>query len=743
MTDLAARLTGALADRYTVVRRLGGGGMADVYLARDLKHDRRVALKILRPAGDDRIDHERFLREIGIAARLHHPNILPLFDSGQAGGLLYYVMPYVEDETLRSRLRRVGRLPVPLAVQFAREIADALGFAHANGIVHRDVKPENILLIADHAVIADFGIACLAEPAPGDHLTATGMIVGTPTYMSPEQVFGDTNLDGRSDQYSLACIVFEMLSGAPPFAGPTARAILAGHSLHEAPTLAGRVAAVPASIEEAIRVALAKDPDQRFHGMREFAEALQGTATFTAAPATVRSLLVIPFANQSDSPDTEFLSDGLSEELIHTLNALDGLRVVGRTSAFAFKGTTEDVREIGKRLGVTVVLEGSVRQSGRRLRITAQLTDVADGLTLWSERYEREVGDAFAIQDEIASAILGALRLTLLGRTPPRVSARTASPEAYELYLRGRHAWNARTETGLHRSVGYLEEALAKDPHFGLAQAALAESLVSLAVYGAAAPDELMPRAEAAAGKALQADARLAEAHAAMGSIQALYHWNFREAENAFRKALSASPSAGHIRHAFAVYVLLTRSLWDAARAELERARALEPLAPAIGLSLGLVPYFRGDFAAAAREWSAVLATDENFALSHYFLGQAQSRLDRHEEAERSLARAVELAGETSEMLCVRGWIAARAGREGLARERLARLRERGAAHYVSPILDAQVLVALGEPAAALDAMEQGVALRATDAIWLGTRPGFADLRGEPRFDALLARMGL
>jgi TolB-like protein/Tfp pilus assembly protein PilF len=744
VTEILERLTAALADRYAVVRRVGGGGMADVFLARDLKHGREVALKILRPLAGAVIDRDRFIREIEIAARLHHPHILPLYDSGEADGLLYYVMPYIEEETLRARLRRSGRLLLPEVLRITRELADALDFAHARGVIHRDVKPENVLLLADHAVIADFGIACLSDPAPGENLTATGMILGTPTYMSPEQVFGDIALDGRSDQYSLACIVFEMLSGAPPFAGPTVRAILAGHSLHQAPTLSARVAAVPAAMEHALGRALSKEPVERFDTVRAFAEALEGAGGASSGPeAPIRSLLVIPFATQGGTPDTEYLSDGLSEELIHTLNALEGLRVVGRTSAFALKGTVEDVRALGRRLGVEVVLEGSVRRAGQRLRITAQLTDVQDGLQLWSERFEREAGDAFAMQDEIAAAILGALRLTLLGRSPPRAAARTANPRAYELYLRGRHAWNARTETGLRRSVELLGEALALDEGFGLGQAGLAESYVTLAVYGAEAPDAVMPLAEAAAAAALRRDPRLAEAHAALGSVQALYHWRWSDAEGSFRRALAANPAAGHIRQAYAVNVLLPRKRWDTARSELERARALEPLSPAIALSQGLVPWFQGEVESAAELWRNVASSDENFPLVHYFLGQALARMGRHPEASAALARAAQLSGGSPEILGVTGWIAAVAGRRDEASHCLAKLEALRAERYVSPVLDAQILAAMGDRDGALAAAERAVEGRATDAVWLGARPAFDAVRGEPRFQALITRMDL
>lgn len=735
----------ALAERYAVERRIGGGGMADVFLARDLRHGREVALKLLRPDIGAAIGRERFLKEIEIAARLHHPHILPLYDSGEADGLLYYVMPYLEEETLRGRLERAGRLPLAAALRITSQLADALDFAHSRGVIHRDVKPENVLLLADHALIADFGIARIVTGTGAAQTTGTGIIVGTPTYMSPEQVFGDVTLDGRSDQYSLACIVFEMLSGSPPFSGNTALALMARLSADRAPTLSTREIMVPATIDEALNRALAKDPADRFPTARAFAEALDASGAPAAAPlaSTSRSLLVLPFANLSAEADTEFLSDGLTEELIHTLNTLAGLRVVGRTSAFAFKATVEDVRAIGKRLGVELVLEGSVRRAGHRLRITAQLTDVKDGLQLWSERFERASGDAFAIQDEIAAAILATLHLTFLGRSPSLPAARTDSPRAYELYLRGRHCWNARTESGLQKSLAYLRQAIEADPGFGMASAALAEAYITQAVYGAELPQTVMPLAETAARAALDADSRLAEGYGALASVQALFHWRWIEAETSYRRALAANPSAAGVRQAFAVNLLLPLKRWDEARTELERAKALEPLSPVIGLSLGLVPFFQGNYVAAARIWHDALSTDENFPLLYYFLGQALALLGRTDEAIAALGRASQLAGETPENTAMLGWVLANAGRRDEARKRLEHLSRLAEQRYASPMLEAQLLAALDEPAAAVAAVNRAVEGRAADAVWLGVRPAFDSLRGRAEFAALLRRVGL
>ena len=735
----------ALAGRYAVERQVGAGGMAEIFLAADLRHGRKVALKLLRPEIGAAIGRERFLKEIGIAARLHHPHILPLYDSGEADGLLYYVMPYVEDETLRSRLARAGRLPVAEVLRITSQLADALDFAHRQGVVHRDIKPENVLLLAEHAQIADFGIARVMTGSPAEQITGTGIIVGTPTYMSPEQVFGDAALDGRSDQYSLACMVFEMLSGAPPFSGNMAQAIMARMSVERVPTLSTREIMVPEVIDEALNRALAKNPADRFPTVRAFAEALAITGAPASAPlaSKTRSLVVLPFANLSEVADTEFLSDGLSEELIHTLSTLAGLRVVGRTSAFAFKGTTEDVRSIGKKLGVELVLEGSVRRAGQRLRITTQLTGVKDGLQLWSERFERPVGDAFAIQDEIAAAILATLQLTFLGRAPSLPVAHTGNPRAYEFYLRGRHCWNARTETGLQQSLTYLRQAIEADPGFSLAHAALAEAYVTLGVYGAEAPQAVMPLAEAAARAALETNPRLAEAHGALASVQALYHWRWIDAESSYHRALAANPNAASVRQAYAVNLLLPRGRWDEARAELERARALEPLSPIINLSLGLVPFFQRNYEEAVLTWRKVLATDESFALLHYFIGQAEALLGRTDAAIATLTRAAQLGGETPEIAAALGWALGKAGRRDEAGKRLADLVRQAATRYVSPLAEAQVLAGLEEREAALAALKRAVDGRAADAVWLAVRPAFDVMREDAAFGALLSRVGL
>src|SRR5260221_2539960 len=442
------RLRNALSQTYTIDRELGRGGMATVYLAQDSKHDRVVALKILHPDLAASLGPERFLREIKLAARLNHPHILPLFDSGEAQGFLYYVMPYVEGESLRERLDREKQLPIDEAVHHARSIASALDYAHRQNIIHRDIKPENVMLYEGEAMVMDFGIAKAVSSAGSETLTQTGMMVGTPAYVSPEQAAGEVNLDGRSDQYSLACVVYEMLSGHRPFSGPTAQAILAKRFTEAVTPIRSVKSSISESVERALNKAMATDAEGRYRTVGLFAQALASTSLTTPSDtqtmpqpvvASAESIAVLPVTNMSADAENEYFTDGMAEEIINALSKIQSLRVASRTASFAFKGKSEDIAEIGRKLKVSTFLEGSVRKMGNRLRITAQLVNVADGYHLWSERYDREMEDIFAIQDEISQAIIVALRVILTeGEKKQIEKARAVNVQAYDYYLRGR-----------------------------------------------------------------------------------------------------------------------------------------------------------------------------------------------------------------------------------------------------------------------------------------------------------------
>ncbi|MEE8361268.1 MAG: serine/threonine-protein kinase, partial [Gemmatimonadales bacterium] len=405
MEEFIDQVRRAMPERYVVEREWGAGGAAIVYLAEDVKHGRKVAVKVLRPEVALAVGSERFQREIEIAARLQHPNIVPVYDSGEAEGLMCFTMPFIEGQTLQDRLAEVKQFSLDEVVDITRDVTSALDYAHAQGVVHRDIKPANILLSGGRALVADFGIAWAGE-AESARLTGSGRAVGTPFYVSPEQATGDEPIDLRSDIYSLSCLLYELLTGEPPYNGPNVRSIIMQHITGDIPDVSALRSDVPPQIAAALARAMAKEPSERFDSATEFARAIMGslpirvTSMETEVAAgegpSEQSVAVLPFTNMSADPENEYFSDGMTEELINALAHVPDLQVAARTSSFAFKGTSVDIKEIGRKLNVATVLEGSVRKAGNTLRITAQLVKVADGYHLWSERYDREMGDVFA-----------------------------------------------------------------------------------------------------------------------------------------------------------------------------------------------------------------------------------------------------------------------------------------------------------------------------------------------------------
>ncbi|MEP6905908.1 MAG: protein kinase, partial [Gemmatimonadales bacterium] len=541
MTHSAPIATSTLVGgRYLIENEVGRGGMAVVYRAQDTRHDRPVALKVLHPEIAAAIGTQRFFQEIRLAARLNHPHIVALHDSGEVDGTLFYVMPFIDGNNLRQHLDKEGRLGADEAVRLARQIAGALDYAHNAGVVHRDIKPENVMLYQGEALVTDFGIAKAVTEAGGSNLTLTGIAIGTPAYMSPEQAAGETELDGRSDEYSLACVLYEMLTGEAPFTASSPQALIAKRFTDTPRSVSAIVPAIPEFVSQAVRRALSREANDRFPTSAEFAAALETKQR--SKDDEKPSIAVLPFSNMSTDPENEFFSDGIAEEIINALTKVQSLEVVSRTSAFAFKGKNLDMREIGRQLGAKTLLEGSVRKAGSRLRVTAQVIDVETGYHLWSERFDREMADVFAIQDEIAANIVKALRLVLSKREESAIkAARTRNVRAYEYYLRGRQLYHQWRRESWERAEDMFRRAISLDPEYALAYTGLADSSAIRYMYFSGG-DEALQQADSASQRAVQLDPTLAEAHAARGLALSCQK-RLDESEDELRQAMELDPT--------------------------------------------------------------------------------------------------------------------------------------------------------------------------------------------------------
>jgi serine/threonine-protein kinase len=686
MTDLPDRLSAALADRYTIERELGEGGMATVYLAHDVKHNRKVAVKVLRPELAAALGADRFLREIETTAQLHHPHILSLYDSGEAGGFLFYVMPFVEGESLRDRLDREKQLPVDQAVRITREVADALSYAHSRGVIHRDVKPENILLASGHAIVADFGIAKAVSAAGGTSLTETGMTVGTALYMSPEQAAGEQDLDGRSDLYSLGCVLYEMLAGQPPFTGPTLESVIRQHIAAEPRAITVLRPAVPADVAGLLARVLAKTPADRFSPAAAFAEALEmrdrpavetAPSRTAVAPAPTRrwvwpvavtalvavvavvavllrgsgfttgdarpTVVVLPFENMG-APEDEYFADGMTEEITSRLAKISGIGVTSRTTALGYKGTGKTLREVGEELEVAYVLEGTVRTDRApdgpgQVRVTQQLIRVSDDTHLWSESYTASLvpGEVFAVQSAIAEQVATALDVQLLGAERQAVrQVLTSDREAYDAYLQGRFQWNKRTTEAMAQAVEHFTVATERDAQFAQAWAGLADAYALAPLYQAATVPraDAYRRAEDAARRAVALDSTLAEAHASLAFARMYGNWDFDGAAREFREAIRLDPDYPVARYWYAE-LLMVLGRYDEA---VEQARRGVELAPAAAIAqhlLGWALIEAGSIASGVAAERRAVELEPDFWFPYGPLARFAEREGRYQDARR------------------------------------------------------------------------------------------------------------
>ncbi|MEJ2205222.1 MAG: protein kinase [Gemmatimonadota bacterium] len=712
MSDLITRVNSALEGRYHIERQLGEGGMATVYLARDVRHGRKVAVKVLRPDVAFGIGADRFVREIRIAARLSHPHILPLFDSGEADGFLYFVMPVVVGESLRERIRTAKQIPVDEARQIAAEVADALDYAHRHEVVHRDIKPENIMLHEGHAVVTDFGIgkAITAAAEEPKALTQAGVTVGTPAYMAPEQVAGEEDIDGRADLYALGCVCYEMLTGEEPFTGATVQAVMAKRFAFTPPLVTDVRDGVPAALSRVVSRLLARAPADRYATGAQLVAALKSgeTAEPPLASPDEKSVAVLPFANLSADPENEYFTDGITEEIINALSQLPELRVAARTSSFAFKDGRSDLADVASKLKVAYVVEGSVRKAGNRIRITAQLVSVRDGRNEWSEKYDREIDDIFAVQDEIAEAVADRLKVALVERrSGPLVKPSTRNLEAYELYLKGR-ATLYRRGLALLEARRLFEQALELDPDYALALAGISDVNWLLDFYGLRVNRERAVGGEAVA-RALAIDPNLAEAHTSVGVQRILYRHDWEGGEASMLRALEINPNHLQARCWYAVCVLSgAQGHTSEAGAMVEQAVALDPLAAYPRGILAWILTAGGRNEEAERVAAEAIECDRASLLPAIFRTIALSRCGRIEEALEVAAHSVLAFGRNPWALAVLALVYARAGDSTSAGLVCDELSARAAHEYVPTLYRATACAAAGRLDEAFSVLEEG-----------------------------------
>ena len=730
-----------LADRYAIEREIARGGMATVYLANDRRYDRTVAIKILHPEVVSAIGPGRFSREIEVAAHLSHPHIVSLYDSGEADGSLFYVMPYIQGESLRQKIEREKQLSVDDAVEITRQTASALDYAHARQLVHRDIKPENILLHEGIPMVTDFGIALTRSASLDDRLTIVGHTLGTPHYMSPEQASGDVDLDARSDVYSLACVLFEMLTGSPPFTGPNAQAVIARRFTDTAPLIRRYRPNVPERIELAIRKALARNPADRYQTCGAFAEAL---ARHTERESPLPSVAVLPFLNMSSDSENEFFADGITEDVIAQLSKIRSLKVISRASVMRFKRREPSLQEIAATLGVGTVLDGSVRRSGNQVRIVAQLVDAADDQPLWSETYDRKLTDIFAIQTDVALEIASALEAELSPAERRRIHREpTDSLQAYQAYLQGRFWYGRYTNEGIKKGLEYFNQAISVDPEYALAYVAIGMAYAEMAVgqdLNEIRPEEAHRRAREAVETALKIDPELGEAHSMLGLLSFTHDFDWVRAESEFKLALELSPGSADIYDHYG-WLCGSMERWDEALLLVKRAEELDPLMHRSDVASTLVRAGRYEEALASAKHA--VSFDPQHGRSNSTLGWALIKLGRIDEGLASLERAL-AANPTSTMyLAQLGQAYAVTGNPTRARELLQTLDEIAKQRYVSPYHVAYVYTGLGEADRAIDLLERAYNERAGSVYGIKGSFLFEPLRSHPRFQALLAKINL
>jgi serine/threonine-protein kinase len=824
-------LIGKQVASYRIERLLGRGGMGEVYLATD-KMERQVALKLLaHHHNQDKRYVARFAQEAQTVLTLNHPNIVTIYDIGEIDGTYYFASELIEGETLRLHLER-GEVEINSALEIAIQVATALAYAHEKGIVHRDIKPENVMIRSDGYVkVLDFGIAKLTEEfAPASSSTeaptrlkvetAEGVVIGTASYMSPEQAKG-TKVDARTDLWSLGAMLYEMVTGHVPFAGETPTETIS-LILQKGPAPLSRYThEAPAELERIVTKALTKDREQRYQTAKDLLIDLRnlkrklevdaeidrtappemfgvppsggtvssastappegGTPNTRASSAeyivtevkqhklaaamvvialvlgavglfaylhsrntevAIESIAVLPFDNQNRDPNTEYLSDGVTESIINSLTQLPNLKVIARSSVFRYKEKEKEIDPLkaGRELGVRAVLTGRIMQRGDNLTIGTELMDVRDNKQLWGEQYSVKVTDLLSVQREIATKITSNLRLKLSGAEQQQLAKRyTDNVEAYQFYLKGRYEWSKFSQEGVRNSIEYYNQALAIDPNYALAYVWLSHAYNVLGV-SYLPPKEMYPKMNAYVAKALAIDETLGQAHAAMGTYKTFYEWDWTGAEREFKRALALSPNDAQTHNVYALYLEAMGRL-DEAKGK--RAQELDPFSALIRSDLGRALDQAGQYDEAIEQEKKALDLDPHLRNGYLWLGAAYEQKGMYREAIAELKKGIEMSERHPFLVSSLGHVYAVAGQRGEAQKTLGELQEMSKHRYVSSEEIALIYTGLGDKEQALRFLEKAYEERTPRLIWIGVEPRFAPLRSDPRFAELLRRIGL
>jgi eukaryotic-like serine/threonine-protein kinase len=784
--------SGRSIGRYKVRSSLGSGGMGEIYLAEDVRLGRKVALKFLSTRFTGSEDGmRRFRREAEAASALNHPNILTIYEVGRWRDRDFLVTEFVEGVTLRTRMSNKG-LSLASAIDIALQIASALEAAHGEGIVHRDIKPENVMVRPDGVVkVLDFGIARYTEPTPEraatDSRTATGVVIGTPAYMSPEQTRG-VPVDLRTDVWSFGVVLFEMIAGSHPFPGDTPLDRVAAILEHNPVSLAMVRRDAPAELDRIIGKALAKDPNDRYPSaaaiaddLRNFRATFDGDRPFRFAftasnvarlanrrtaitvaalvlagaagiafhgrrsgvdTATIESLAVLPLANVGGSLETEYLSDGITDGLINSLSKLPDLKVRSRNSVFGYKGQKVDVRTVGAALRVQAMVTGRVVRRGDNLSVDVELIDARDDTHLWGEQYDRKLTDLLALQNEVTRDISRKLRLRLSGADERRLAKNSAAtPDAYQRYLKGHYYVLKATRPEIQTGIAYLRQAIDIDPSYALAYVGLADAYRVLALAGESPATEELPKAKAAAAKAVEIDEELADAHAILGFVIFWYDWKWTDAENQLKRALELDANSAETHEAYA-HLLSYTGRHDEALAEIRRAVELDPLNLRTGALEGafLVNAGRADEALATL--NKTLELEPNYWFARQYRASAYIDKGLFAEAVAEARRAQQFSGASTRPTAFLGYALARWGKRAEARTELENLLNLSEARYVSPYNVAMIYAGLDQRDQALAWLERGYREREPRMVFLESEPKWNSLRGDPRFQDLLRRIG-